>query len=240
MSNNKRPSFVKFMSPLGVAIFPKLNAPDTKFKDAGEYQCKLRLSAEDSEVFIEQIEAQLKAYWPIAKAELEDKLANAKTGKQKAEAKKALEEMKEAEKPYKPDYDDDGNETGEYVFNFKSPASWVKDKGKATEKVMPIKPAIFDAKGKELKNPPEIWGGSKLYVAGTFRPFNMPIGVGISLRLEGVQIIELNQGGGNRSASGFGFGAQEGGYEGDDLPAKADTRGDDEGGDQRPSPDDDF
>ncbi|NCT81937.1 MAG: hypothetical protein GXC94_02225 [Comamonadaceae bacterium] len=240
-TTKKRAPAVKFITPEGVAVFPKLNAPDTKFKAEGEYQCKLRLPAEESEAFIELIEAQLKAYWPIAKAELEQRVADAKTGKQKAESKKALDEMKEAEKPYKPAYDDDGNETGEYEFNIKTPASWLKDKGKATEKRMPIKPSIFDARGNALKNPPEIWGGSRLVVAGEFRPFNMPIGVGISLRLNAVQIIELSGGGGARDAAGFGFGKHEGGYEGsDEDQAPAKSSGPAEDGDQRPSPDDDF
>jgi len=241
-TTKKRPPAVKFMTPEGTAIYPKLLAPDTKFKEAGEYQCKLRLPAEEAEAFIEKIEAQLKAYWPIAKAELEQRIADAKTGKQKAESKKALEDMKEAEKPYKPAYDDDGNETGEYEFNIKTPASWLKDKGKATEKRVPIKPAIFDAKGNKLTNPPEIWGGSRLVVAGEFRPFNMPIGVGISLRLNAVQIIELSTGGGAKDAAGFGFGKHEGGFEGDDetfAPAKGPSDPD-AGGDGRPEPDDDF
>lgn len=216
MATTKRPAFKKFMTPEGTAVFPKLNAPDTKFKPEGEFQCKLRLTAEESEALIADIEAQLQAYWPTAKAELEEKVANAKDGPTKAKAKKALAEMKEADKPYKPAYDDDGNETGEYEFNFKMPASWLKDKGKATEKKMPLRPDIFDAKGKKLAAPPEIWGGSRLIVAGEFRPFSMPIGVGISLRLNAVQIIELSSGGGARDAGAYGFGARDDGYEGDD------------------------
>jgi hypothetical protein len=210
----KKPSFEKVMTEPGTLVFPKLNAPDTKFKADGEYQCKVRLGADESAKLIEQVEKALKKFWPEAKAELEQKVADAKDGPSKAKAKKALAEMKEADKPYRPAYDDEGNETDEFEFNFKMPASYLKDKGKATEKRMPMRPDIFDAAGKLLKTPPEIWGGTTACVAGELRPFNMPIGVGISLRLKAVQIIELRQGGGDRSASGYGFGAREGGYEG--------------------------
>jgi hypothetical protein len=212
MTTQKRPSFTKVMTEPGVFVFPKLNSPDTKFKKDGEYGVKLRLSAEKSEALIEFYEAELKKYWPLAKAELQERLDNAKTGKQKAEAKKALEEMKEADKPYKPAYDDEGNETGEYEFNFKTPAQFEskkKDKD-GNPVIVKLRPDIFDAKGVLLKNPPDIWGGTTGCVAGELRPFNMPIGIGLSLRLKAVQIIELRQGGGDRSASSYGFGKQEG------------------------------
>lgn len=219
MSTTKRPSFTKVITPVGTLVYPKLNTPDTKFKADGEYQGKIRLSAEDSEKVIALYEKELKAYWPIAKAELEQKVKDATTGPAKAKAKKALEEMKEADRPFKPAYDDDGNETGEYEFNFKSPASFLKDKGKTTEKKVPIKLDFFDAKGKPLKVVPEIWGGTSACVAGELRPFSMPIGVGLSLRLKAVQIIELQSAGGARNAGSYGFGAQDGGYEGNDEDA---------------------
>lgn len=214
MTTDKKPSFTKLMTEPGTFVYPKLNAPDTKFKAEGEYAVKLRLSVEHSAALIEKIEAELAAFWPIAQAEAKKKLADAKTGPEKAKAKKALEEMKEADKSYKPAYDDEGNETGEYEFNFKMPAQFTAKKGANAGKVVKMRPDIFDASGTLLKNPPEIWGGTIGCIAGEMRPFSMPIGVGISLRLRAAQIIELRQGGGDRSAEGYGFGKQEGGYEG--------------------------
>lgn len=215
MSNtNKRPSFPKVNTEPGVFVYPKLNSPDTKYKADGEYGVKLRLPAAQSKALIERIEADLKAYWPIAKAEYEEKLANAKTGADKAKAKKALAEMKEADKSYKPAYDDEGNETGEYEFNFKMPAKTTYKEGKLAGTTKYFKPDIFDAKGQLLKNPPDIWGGTTGCVAGELRPFSTNVGVGISLRLKAVQIIELRQGGGDRSAEGYGFGSRDDGYEG--------------------------
>lgn len=216
MATQKRAAFTKVMTPVGVLVWPKLNAPD-EYKGKKSYTAKIRLSAEDSEALIAKIEAALKAYWPTAQAEMEAKVDEAKTGPEKAKAKKALAEMKEADKSYKPAYDDEGNETGEYEFNFKMPDHFMgKDK-----KPVYMKPDLFDAKGTLLKSAPEIWGGTTACVAGEFRPFSMPIGVGISLRLKAVQIINLSSGGGGaRDAGSYGFGQQEG-FEG----SAADTNG---------------
>lgn len=203
-------TFPKVMTGLGTLVWPKLNAPD-EYKGKKSYSAKIRLSPTDSQKLIEKIEAALKAHWPVAQAELEAKVEAAKTGPEKAKAKKALAEMKEADKSYKPAYDDEGNETGEYEFNFKMPDHFIgKD-----DKPVYMKPDLFDAKGQMLKNPPEVWGGTTAYVAGELRPFSMPIGVGISLRLKAVQIIQLNTaGGGERSGTSYGFGASDEGYEG--------------------------
>lgn len=209
---NKKKTFAKVMTEPGYLVYPKLNAPD-EYKGKKSYSAKVRLTPEESETLIERIEAELKSYWPVAQAELQAKVDAAKNGPERAKAKKALAEMAEAEKSYKPAYDDEGNETGEYEFNFKMPDSFVSSKD---GKVVYMKPDIFDAKGQLLKTLPDIWGGTKACVAGELRPYNMPIGVGISLRLKAVQIIELRSGGGgSRDAGSYGFGKREDGYEGD-------------------------
>ena len=219
MAEIKRAPLQKVMTAVGTFVWPKLNKPDQfKPNDPLKYSVKQRLSAEDSEALIAKIEAALKAYWPTAQAELQKKIDEAKSGPDKAKAKKALAEMKEADKPYKPAYDDEGNETGEYEFNFKMNASFKGKDGKEKH----IRPDIFDAAGKPMKVVPEIWGGTRGIVAGELNPFSMPIGVGIGLRLKAVQIIELRQGGeGQRDAAAYGFGKQEG-YEAEDEPSMDD------------------
>ena len=59
------------------------------------------------------------------------------------------------------------------------------------------------------------------------------IGVGVTLRLEAVQVISLASGGG-RDASGFGFGAVEGGFvsSGEDEVAPTSDVEDEEGADE--------
>ena len=212
MADNKRPSFTQVMTDEGTLIWPKLDAPD-EFKGKKSYTAKIRLSPEASQALIEKIDAELRAYWPVAQAEYQSKLDEAKTGPDKAKAKKALAEMKEADRGYKPAYDEEGNETGEYEFNFKMPDHFIgRDK-----KPVFIKPDIFDAKGKKMKVVPEVWGGTRAIVAGELRPFSMPIGVGVGFRLKAVQIIELaGKGSGGRDAVAYGFGSHESGYEAED------------------------
>lgn len=217
MADNKRPQGTKVMTPKGVLVFPNLNTPDRKFakNGVGSYTARIRLTGDDSVKLLALIEAEGKKSLALAKAELEQKLADATTGKAKAQLKKELAELKLADASVKPCVDDDGEETGDYEFNFKMPESYVKDKGKPTEKVVPIKPDLFDAKGQILKNPPSIWGGTTAIVAGELRPFYTALaGAGVSLRLNAVQIIVLQSGSGSRDAGAYGFGAQDG-YEAD-------------------------
>lgn len=207
-TTNKRPKAVRNTTPAGRSVYPKLNTPDTKYKPLGEYTTKLVLSAEDAQPLIDQYEQILNSYFEEQKAELMKG-----DGKSKAKAK-ALKFA--ADRPYKPEVDDEGDDTGNVVFNFKMPARIARE-GKAD---LVMKPDVFDAAGKKLESPPDIWGGSVLKVAYELRPFNTNIGVGLSLRLNAVQIIELRQGG-QRDASGYGFGAEEGYTGSDETPAEA-------------------
>lgn len=200
MAYERKPS-IRITTPVGVAVYPKLTTPDTKFKPLGEYTCKVRLSGADAEPIIANIEKLQAAFFESEKAELMKG-----DGKAKAKAKA----LKLASPCYKPAVNDDGDETGEFEFNFKMNARIVKE-GKP-DRVM--KPDVFDAKGKKLAVVPEIWGGSLVSVAGEASPFHTAIGVGISLRLNAVQIVELRSGSA-RDAEGYGFGKQEG-FEGDD------------------------
>lgn len=195
MSN--KPKFTTITTPAGTAIYPKLTTPDTKYKALGEYTTKVLLTAEEAQPIIDKYEAELATFFEAEKAELMKG-----DGKAKAKAKG----LKLAtDRPFKPEYDDDGNETGNYIFNFKMPAR-IPREGKPD---LVLQPDVFDAKGKKLTKVPEIWSGSKIRVSAQFRPFNTAIGVGISLRLQAVQILELRQGG-SRDASGYGFDAEEG------------------------------
>jgi hypothetical protein len=70
------------------------------------------------------------------------------------------------------------------------------------------KPALFDAKGKPVVTDIKIGTGNR---QGELRvvPFVSPIGAGASLRLKGVQIIELVEWG-SGNADYYGFGEEEG------------------------------
>lgn len=193
MSDDKRVQ-VKKTTPRGYAVWPKLDEPDTKFEAEGVYTVKLRLSAEQAQPYVDLI----------------DKLAADHLAKCQAEEKNPAKKKKlklTDDMPYRADLDKEGNETGEMILGFKMKASGVSKK---TGKPWTRKPAVFDAKGKALTPVPKIGGGSTIKVSCIYEPWDNPKGeVGVSARLEAVQLIELRSFG-DRSASDHGFGEEEG------------------------------
>ena len=204
---------IAFTSPKGVAVFPKLNVPDTKFDADGVYTVKLRVSGAEAEAMIEKIEAASADGMAKAKTAL----LESKQPKDKVLANK----LRPCEdKPYREAVDADGEPTGDIEFNFKMKAQYTTKDGTVKKN----KPAFFDAKGKPLAKAPEIWGGSTLRVQGTMNPWNNPKGeCGVSLRMSAVQIISLRQGG-----FGGSFEADaEGDFLGDDSVSDSDSTGTD-------------
>jgi len=197
----------------GTFVYPRLNTPDTKFKAEGEYQVRVRVSAEEAQPVIEKVDALATEAFENARAEIEDEIKVATAAKKPVgKLKEKLAKLKYTDKCYKQALDDDGNETGEVEFNFKMTASGVSKKnGKPWSRA----PQVFDAKGKELKGKaiPSIWGGTVGRVDGFYNPFCTAVGAGVSLRLEAVQIITLQSGSGSASAAQRGFGVEEGGFE---------------------------
>lgn len=202
-TKQKRPIIT---TPAGVAVWPTLNAPDTKFSKPGEkgdYRTGLRLKLSDPGVteFVAQIDELHKAALEKGKEEW----AEAK----KAAAKKGSKlDWKANPVPYKVCVDEEGNELPEVQFNFKM-AAFIKPKDKEG---WDQRPSLFDAKGVTLTGKiPKIGGGSTIKVAFDAVPYYVPTsvgGAGLTLRLRGVQILKLVQFGGHTAAS-MGFGAVE-------------------------------
>lgn len=224
---------VPFMTPKVTLVYPKLNAPDTKFKAEGEFATKANFTAEDAAPFIEKYEAVVAAHFETVKAELQGKLKDAKTGAEKGKLKKELDDLKQSDNPFKPVFDDDGNETGDVQINFKLPAQITN---KATQKVTKLYPKFADARGKSIdfSKAPAVWGGTVARIQGEFRPFyTAKAGVGASIRLNAVQIIDLKSSGSSRDPGfgdeGEGFEAEEGADQaafGDTTQAEAPAGGD--------------
>jgi len=62
-------------TPVGVARYPHLNRPDTKFDDIGVFKVNLELTAEEAEPFLKEAESLLAAFIAEKKVELKkDKL----------------------------------------------------------------------------------------------------------------------------------------------------------------------
>lgn len=191
----------KFITPRGVAVFPKLNEPDTKFKTEGEYTVKLRLKEEQFDPkLLAALEAVRDAQVAETKADLTEKKQGAKLKSLKVRPVLTAETDKET-----------GEETGFVLINCKMRASGISKK---TGKPWSRKPDIFDSKGVLLKKVPAIWGGSELKVSVDARPYYTPSAneVGLSFALEGVQILKLVSGQ-ERDASAYGFKAEEDGFD---------------------------
>lgn len=123
----------------------------------------------------------------------------------------------------KPEEDQDGNETGRTVFTFKNKAEGVRKDGQPFTATV----TIVDAKKKVLVGP-RIGRGSVGKIAYQLVPFaTSQAGVGVSLRLKAVQVLELVSYG---ASSADAFGAEEG-YEAEDqdIPAQGNGAGAEDG-----------
>lgn len=194
MQKRKRELLV---SPKGTAVWPKLNAPDTQFKEEGEYGVKLAVDpSKDPKVqpWLDDLQARFDTYLDEVKAEV---------GPVKAKKIKPND-------PFTPELDEAGEETGRILVKFGMAASF-KDKKTGQPKTM--KPALFDARGNPLVNPPQIGNGSVLRVSYTVGSYNTPQATGIKLYLNAVQVIELVEFGGGGDAKGYGFDVEEDGFQ---------------------------
>ncbi len=213
MPNTKRAKKPQFTTPRGVWKFPRLATADTKFKADGEYSVKVVLPKADAAKLI----ADLK---PLHAAAV--KAAPALFAELKPETRKKLK-AKNGDKGYtvNPFYteevDEDEKPTGNVEFVFKMTASGEYKSGPKAGQKWSRKPVMFNAKGEKINVNP--WGGSEgkvTFEVGFMKDQETPGyfipgtgAVGIKLGLEAVQILKLVQGG-ERDASGYGFGQEEG------------------------------
>lgn len=199
MSDTKSPAQRQTLTcPKGIAEYPHLNKPDTKFKSEGEYHVKLHIDeAVSNDTIVKLGEAQKEAL------EMAQKEAQRQ---QKGKGKKITPQP--ANMPYYEAVDEDGNETGSMVFHFKSKASGTSQR---TGKVWTRKLAKFDAKGQPTEM--NIFGGSLLKAAYKMIPWvNPKCEYGVKMQIEGIQVIDLVTAGGAKTAKTLGFGEEDGGF----------------------------
>jgi hypothetical protein len=179
---NKK-KLVSIVSPKGLASYPFLNAPSTKFKPEGEYSVKVVLSGEDGTTFIDKVKAVLRdAYKEQCALLKKDKL-------------------KMADFPWKE------TEGGKVEVKFAQAASYKSKAGEIFER----KIALFDTKGNPVID--LIGSNSILRCAADIYPWYAPaLGMGVSLRLKAVQVVELVSPSRTMSADAYGFSAEEEGY----------------------------
>lgn len=202
--------YQKIVTPSGIAIYPHLTEPDTKFNAMGEYKVSLSLSEDEAAPIVEKVDEVMEQAQELIPA-----------GKRK----------KEAEPPYFPELDDEGQETGRVVFKFKMKAKVNTKDGRTIE----MSPKMFDSKGTLMTDVDSIWGGSILRVSADLIPYYVAaVGAGVSMRLKAVQIIELRTGGGGSDAANYGFDATEG------FTVEKEENAEDHGFQQQQDDDEDF
>lgn len=219
----KKPKLVRGVTPKGIAVWPHLNTPD-EYKGVKSYKTGLLLEADDAANLIAKITEATEKSLADTREALENQAKAGKTGQAKAKARKALEELTVGY-PYEDAVDDDGEPTGKTMFKFKAKAEFEDKKTRTTK---PITIPIFDAKGKTTHV--AIWGGSEIRVAYALVPYYVASAnvCGVSLRIEGVKVINPVTGGAGRSADSLGFGEEEEGYEADEMgEPESDAMGDD-------------
>lgn len=184
-SNNNR-----FTTPKGLAQYPTLKTPDTKFNPEGDY--KVNLVMEDDEKtnsLVAKLEAALEDFY-----ENDDNVKQAISKGRKVVTQDIYEK----------------DEEGRIVMKFKQKAVITKKDGSK----IPVKIRQFDSKGKPIDV--NIGRDSVIKVSFTANPYYMPSTrtCGLSLRLLAVQVISLNEFG-DASASSYGFEEEEG-YNGEE------------------------
>ena len=92
-----------FTTPKGIAQYPWLSKPDTKFNEEGEYKVNLILSKKEAAPVIEQINAAFAENF-------------------KVQEKEHGKDIKTANPPYTDELDDDNKPTGNVIIKFKSKA----------------------------------------------------------------------------------------------------------------------
>lgn len=179
---------IRLVTPKGLAEYPHIEEPDTKFDDNGVYHVNLILNKEESASIIDKMNEILQDF--IAN---DIKLKEAKARGKQYVLQDFYEELNE----------------DEIRLKFKQKASYIR---KSDGKEVQVKIPVFDSKGTPVKDV-NIGSNSTLRVCFTANPYYMPAtkSVGLSLRLVAVKLIELVERG-NGGASGYGFGEEEEGY----------------------------
>lgn len=211
----------KFTTPPGTAVYPRLDAPDTKFDPDGKYSVKLRWPADVIHPLQERVE------------KLIDERHAALVAEDKRKAKEAT-----IRSPFKEVLDDDGEPTGEIEATFSMKAIIRRKDGT----VRTQRPVLADARGRPSRANP--WSGSTLAVffEASADYWTGQKVVGASLNLKGAQIIKLVKGSGNEDISEMGFSTYDDGFvdeedysaatgddvDGDDIPAKVVKTDDDD------------
>jgi hypothetical protein len=173
---------VSLVSPKGEASYAFLNNPSTKFKPEGEFSVKLKVSGDEAVAFVEKVKSILKDAY-------KDQCMLLKKDK-----------LKLADYPWK-------EEDGSFLIKFAAKAQIKAKDGTIYDK----KVALFDTQGNPVTE--YIGSNSIIRVAAEIFTWYAPLlGMGVSLRMKAVQVIQLVAPSRMVSSEAFGFSAEEEGF----------------------------
>jgi len=190
---------VKLNTPVGIGQYAYLETPDFEYNKDGDWKVKVFFDPTDDAVkammatMDEKMELAMEYFTGLAKTKKD---------------KKAVRPSENT--PYYFETDDEDEPTGRIFINPKSIASGKTKEGEEWKRQMPI----FDAQGVRVTEKLNIGSGTSLRCSIVLRAYyNKQNGVGLSLRLTAVQVIDLKQfGGGIQTAEDAGFEKVEGGF----------------------------
>jgi len=201
----RAPQIDNIVTPFGVAKYPKLNAPDTKFKEDGEYSVKIVLDPANAKQFIASVDELYDRVTAFFQAQRDEEI------RQKGKDPSKARPIKKGAKPYREEADPDTGElSGLVEVTAKLPAI---GRSKRTGKTWENRPVIIDSNKKVVNV--EIGGGSTIrFSAQAYGWFTPQLGAGVTLRLKTVQVKELKTWGQDATE---GFDAVDDGYVGQEA-----------------------
>lgn len=186
----------KFQStPAAECQYPALQSPRDNYEKTGQ-EFTVTLLFPKAHPWVKKMTAE---WTKIADEFIAEQIKDAKP-QQKGKLKKY-----ELALPFKPVYDEDGDETDMVKIGFKRDATWTSKKTNKTGKNTVV---VFDSQNNVIKRDLKIGSGSIIQVGySTPRPYASPAAekYGVSVRLMSARLIKLVEyvAGGNADAFGF-------------------------------------
>lgn len=186
----------QYVTPEGIAKFPHLAEPNTKFVKTGKYEVSLYFDTENGTKLLAMLQ---EAYDEAIKI-----------GKEKYEKLSAQSKANTPFSPqnfYKEEVLNDGTSTGRIFIHFDKFAKLELEDGRVLEFKVPV----FDKTNKPmlLEDIKKASNGSKMKAAFKVKPYFMPAGAkaGLSIDLQAVQIVKAEEY--VRDAESYGFAAYD-------------------------------
>ena len=170
----------------GLSRHSWIDRPDTKYNTDGLFKTKLVGDLADPKV--QAFKAKVDA---AAQAAFDEELKDLSPGQRKKWSLYL---------PYTLEEDEEGNETGRIVFEFKRNALVTIKK---TGETKALSVAVYDSKNKAVLPAPSIYGGSTIRVVGNFRPIKIAATSKAGVRMDffAVKVLKMSQGSGGNPFS---------------------------------------